>query len=164
MRFYVIRNRIWALYKKAKLSHREAVSAMKRAGKFAQGLLRPDATQRPLMMNFIKRIVVHADRIGIEISRAGLLKQLSLGDAAPSCVKQVDRPIALTTACQFRWRGGEMRLVIGDQSDGEGAPDLTLIAAVVRARAWWGELAAGNVSSIKQIADREHSDVTWLAS
>ena len=56
-----------------------------------------------------------------------------------------------------------MRLVIGDQVGGEGRPDATLIAALVRAHAWWGELCAGNASSIKQIADRERSDERYVA-
>ena len=53
--------------------------------------------------------------------------------------------------------------MIGDQAGGEGRPDATLIAALVRAHAWWRELCSGNASSIKQIADREHSDERYVA-
>ena len=106
---------------------------------------------------------MHADRIVMELSRAGLLRLLSEGSAIPACANRVDRTIVLTTPCQFRRRGGEVRLVIGDQAGGEGRPDLTLIAALVRAHAWWRELCCGNASSIKQIADREHSDERYVA-
>ncbi|MGH9549818.1 MAG: hypothetical protein ACRD3W_10605, partial [Terriglobales bacterium] len=162
--FLCDQTRIWTLIKKVKLSHQEAVSALKRANKLAQDLPRgSDGTQRPLMMDLIERTVVHADRIMIELSRAALLKQLSEGNAVPSVAKQVDRTIVLTTPCQFRRHGGEMRLVIGDNAGGEGTLDLTLIAALARAHAWWRELCAGNESSIKHVADREHTDERYVA-
>jgi hypothetical protein len=102
----------------------EALSALKRATKLAKELLRSDGAQRPLLLDLIKRVVMHEDRIVIELSWLGVLNQLSEGGAVPSCVKPRDRAIVLTTPCQFQRRGGKMRLVIGDQSGGEGTPDL----------------------------------------
>ena len=162
--FLADQNRIWALCKEAKLSHHESVAALKRANQLAQDLRRgSDSSQRPLLLHLIKRIVVRADRIVMELSRVGLLKQLCEGDAAESRAKKDDRTIVLTVPCQFRRRGMEMRLVIGDRSGAEGRPDATLIAALVRAHAWWQELCSGNSRSIKHIADREGSDERYVA-
>jgi hypothetical protein len=102
-----------------------------------------------------------ADRIVMELSRVGLLAQLSEGDPAESRAKKDDRMIVLIVSCQFRRRGGEMRLLIGDQAGREVKPNASLIAAVVRAHAWWKEL--GESSSIKEIADREGSDERYVA-
>jgi hypothetical protein len=99
----------------------------------------------------------------MELSRVRLLKQLSEGVATESRAKEDDRTIVLTTSCQFRRRGMEMRLVIGDRTGGEGRPDATLIAALVRAHAWWRELCSGGTRSIRQIADREQSDERYVA-
>jgi hypothetical protein len=157
-------SRIWALLKKAKLSHQEAVSALKRANKLGQDLQREsDGAGRSLLLNLANKIVMHADRIVIELNRAGLLNQPSEAGAIPSCAKPGDRPIVLTTPCQFRRRGGEMRFVIGDQPGGEGRPDAILIAALVRAHAWWQELCGGKRRSIKELADGEGSDERYVA-
>jgi site-specific DNA recombinase len=160
--FLADQNRIWALCKEAKLSPREAVSALKRAHKPAQALLRgPESAVRPLLLHLVRKIVVCADRIVMELSRVGLLAQLSEGDPAESRAKKDDRMIVLIVSCQFRRRGGEMRLLIGDQAGREVKPNASLIAAVVRAHAWWKEL--GESSSIKEIADREGSDERYVA-
>jgi site-specific DNA recombinase len=56
-----------------------------------------------------------------------------------------------------------MRLVIGDQARAEARSDATLMAALVRAHAWWRELCGGNAKSISQIADHDHSDKRYVA-
>jgi DNA invertase Pin-like site-specific DNA recombinase len=162
--FLIDRNEIWALCKEAKLSHQEAGSALKRTNELAQDLLRgPDRARRRLLLHLVKTIIIHTDRIVMELSRAGLLKQLSESVAIESRAKEDDRTIVLNTSCQFRWRGMEMRLVIGDKSGGEGTPDATLIAALVRAHAWWQELCSGKSRSIKELSDRDGSDERYVA-
>lgn len=162
--FLCDQSRLWALSKEAKLSHQEAVSALKWANKLAQDWLRgPEGAGRPLILHLVKRMVVHANRIVIELSWAGLLRELSEGEAVQSCTKEVDSTIALSIPCQFRRRGMEMRLVIEGQAGGEARPDATLIAALVRAHAWWQELCGGKSRSIKHIADREGSDERYVA-
>jgi hypothetical protein len=52
---------------------------------------------------------------------------------------------------------------LGTNLGAKARPISTLIAALVRAHTWWQELCGGNVSSIKQIADREHSDERYVA-
>ena len=131
--FLADQNRIWALCKQVKLSHDESVAALKRANQLSQDLQRgSDSSQRPFLLHLIKRIVVRADRIVMELR---LVKQPCEGDAAESRAKKDDRTIVLTVPCQFRRRGTEMRLVIGDRSGAEGKPDATLVAALVRAHA-----------------------------
>jgi DNA invertase Pin-like site-specific DNA recombinase len=162
--FLVDQNEIWAFCKEAKLSHQQGVSALKRANQLAQTLLRgPNSAVRSLLLHLVKRIMVHTDRIVMELSRVGLLKQLSEGVAIESRAKDGDRTIVLNTSCQFRRRGMEMRLVIGDKSGGEGRPDATLIAALVRAHAWWQELCSGKSRSIKELSDRDGSDQRYVA-
>jgi len=162
--FLVDQNEIWTLCKEAKLSHQQGVSALKRANQLTQTLLRgPNSAVRSLLLHLVKRIMVHTDRIVMELSRVGLLKQLSEGVAIESRAKGDDRTIVLNTSCQFRRRGMEMRLVIGDRSGGEGRPDATLIAALVRAHAWWQELCSGKSRSIKELADRDRSDERYVA-
>lgn len=162
--FLADQNRIWDLCKEANLSHDESVAALKRANQLAQDLQRgSDGGQRSLLLHLIKRIVVRAGRIVMELSRAGLLKQLCEWDAAELRAKKGDRTVVLTVPCQFRRRGMEMRLVIGNRSGAEGRPDATLIAALVRAHAWWQELYSGDSRSIKHIADREGSDERYVA-
>lgn len=60
-------------------------------------------------------------------------------------------------------RGIEMRLAICGRPGNEYRPDPTLIAAIVKANVWWGELCAGNVRTIKEIAVREKSDERYVA-
>jgi hypothetical protein len=54
----------------------------------------------------------------------------------------------------------EVRLIIGRSV---GGPDTTLVAAIVRAHAWWRALCGGNAKSISQIADRDQSDERYVA-
>jgi site-specific DNA recombinase len=162
--FLADQNRFWSLCKEAELSHQGAGSALKRAHKLAQVLLRrPDDAQRPLLVHLVKQVVVHPDRIMMKLSQVGLLQQVSQRDAAELGTKKDERKIELTVPCQFQRRGMEMRLLIGDQAGGEGTTDATLIAALVRANEWWRELCSGNSSSIRQIADRESSDERYVA-
>jgi site-specific DNA recombinase len=156
-------NRIWTLGKEAKLSNQEAVSALKRVHKFAQTLRRgPDNALRPLLLRIIRRIVLHADRIVMELSPVALMK-ISERDTVQSCARQIGSTIVLTTPCQFRRRGGEMRLVIEGQVGGEGRPDTILITGLVRTNAWWRELCSGEGASIKEIACRQGSDERYVA-
>jgi DNA invertase Pin-like site-specific DNA recombinase len=162
--FLTDQTQIWALLKKSKLPYQDATSGLKRASKLAQDLLRgSEGTQRPLLLCFVKRIEVHADRIVIEVSSARLLKFLSEDSAVLACAKSGDRDIVLATPCQFRRRGTEMRLVIGGQAGGEARPDAILIAALVRAHTWWSELCSGKAHSIEHIAGRENSDARYVA-
>ena len=72
--------------------------------------------------------------------------------------------VVLTSTCRPVRRGIEMRLVIEDQPGiHEYRPDPTLIAAVVKAHIWWGEICAGRVRTIKEIAVRENSDERYVA-
>ncbi|ODS01872.1 hypothetical protein AUC71_02960 [Methyloceanibacter marginalis] len=151
-------SRIWALFKKAKLSHQEAVTGLKRGNELALNLQRqPSDVVRQLLLHLVKQVVVHEDRIATELRVESLLKQL-----AKSGANQAGIMIMLTTPCLFRRRGSEMRLVIGDRYGTEGRPDHTLIAAIVRAHAWWQELCGGKVS-LKKLADRERSDERYVA-
>ncbi len=162
--FLADQSRIWALCKGAKFSHREAVSALKRAHELADAFLRgSDGALRPLLLHLARKIVVYADQIVMELSQVGLLKQPSQGSATELRAQGSDRAIMLTVPCQFRRRGREMRLVIGVQAGGEGRPDATLIAALIRAHAWWQELCGGNAGSIKQIANRARSNERYVA-
>jgi hypothetical protein len=162
--FLCDQSRIWAQCKEAKLSDRQAVSALKRADNIAKTLLRgPNSAERPLLLHLVKRIMVLADRIVTELSRAGLLEQLSEGEAAESRSKKGESTIVLTVPCQFRRRGSEMRLVLGGQAGDEVKSDATLIAALVRAHTWWSELCSGKAHSIKHVADREDSDARYVA-
>lgn len=162
--FLADQNRIWNLCKEAKLPRQEAVSVLKRAQNLAQALLRgPNSAERPLLLHLVKRIVVLADRIVMELSRAGLLEQLSEGEAAESRAKKGESTIVLTVPCQFRRRGVEMRLVLGGQAGDEVRSDATLIAALVRAHTWWSELCSGKAHSIEHIANREGSDARYVA-
>ena len=163
-KFLADQNRIWALCKEVNLSQHKSVAALKCANQLAQDLQRgADSCQGPLLLHLMKRIVMRVDRIVMELSRVGLLKQLCERDAAKSRAKKDDRTIVLTMPCQFRRRGSEMRFVIGEQTGAEGRPDATLIAALVRAHAWWQELCSGKSRSIKEIADREGSDERYVA-
>jgi hypothetical protein len=150
-------NRNWDLCKEANLSPDESVVVLKRANQLAQDLHRgPDGGQRPLLSHLIKSIVVRADRIVMELSRVALLKQLCEGDAAQSRAKKGDRTIVLAVPCQFRRRGREMRLVIGDRSGAGARPDATLIAALVLAvEAVIGEPVSGWVFPVSRGKYRE---------
>jgi DNA invertase Pin-like site-specific DNA recombinase len=159
--FLADQNQIWALCKEAGLSHHEFASAVKRANKLDRDLrAEPNSAVRPFVLAAMKKIVVHPDRIVMELCRVGLLKLLADGDQRERRAEKDERTVVLGIPCQYRRRGSEMRLVIGNQA---GRPDATLISAVVRAHAWWRELCSGNANSIKQIADREHSDERYVA-
>ncbi len=161
-------NRIWTLLSSAKLSNHSALSALRQASKLAHDLAQTDS--RAILLSLIRKVVVHDDRVETEISVTALINQLfqgraagpgEHGDGSPDTSKST---VVLASTCRPVRRGIEMRLVIEDQyGSHEYRPDPTLIAAVVKAHIWWGEICAGRVRTIKEIAVWENSDDRYVA-
>ena len=160
-------SRIWTLLSSANLSNNSALSALRHASKLAQDL--PRFERRTNFLRLFRKVVVYDDRLETELSVTELISQLLQGrrlrtdDHVNRSLELGKNTIVLTSACRPVRRGSEMRLVINGQSRNEYRPDPTLIAAVVKANEWWGELCAGNVRTIKEIAVRENSDERYVA-
>ncbi len=126
-----------------------------RATSVANRLENDQATgRRPLLLQLIARARLEEGALRLELSRAGLLQAIQQ-DGMPTV--QAEGTVSLTAPIQLRRRGVEAKLVIGN-APAAAAPDGTLIAAIVDAHRWLGQLASGDVGSIDQIAVRDKVD------
>ncbi|HXW84128.1 MAG TPA: hypothetical protein VEJ86_06965, partial [Candidatus Binataceae bacterium] len=74
---------------------------------------------------------------------------------APAAIEPARLLITHSVPVQLKRRGAEHKLVIQSEPPAPSAPDPAMLKALVRARRWFRELAAGEVASITAIARRE---------
>jgi DNA invertase Pin-like site-specific DNA recombinase len=114
-------------------------------------------SERRVLRNILHRVTLHADSMHIEIQRLGLDTLVTgnyIPDAAHSALIDVIIPVTL------RHRGVEAKLIIHAAQGNAAAPDGNLIALVAQAHSWFDQLAAGEKSSIQEIARRDKIDAS----
>jgi site-specific DNA recombinase len=118
----------------------------------------------------IARVIVHPERIEVDIDRKALIAALSgertnsraLGDEKrgideeQGINKEGIDVIRLEVQARVKRSGGEMRLVLPPNSQREEQPRTvsSLLKAVARGRQWYEQILAGEVSSQRAIAQR----------
>ena len=105
--------------------------------------------QIQLLRRLLHRVTLHPGSIHIELSRSGLAS-LTLEKNCDSAAHQ-EGLIDLTVPAALKRRGVEAKLIVSARSE-VAAPDESLIALLSKAHRWRGQLAAGEVSSARQIA------------
>src|SRR5262245_51602224 len=105
--------------------------------------------QRQRLSTLLHMITVHADSLRLEISRSGLAGLLVEPDAGTA---EHEELFTLAIPMQLKRRGVEAKLVIQAAGDRSAPPDANLVALIADAHRWINDLAAGRVSSIRDLA------------
>ena len=100
-----------------------------------------------MLGTFLERVQLASDRVRVTLSLPLL--------AAPTAIEPARLLMTYTVPVQMKRRGAELKLVIQSEAQAPSAPDPAMLKALVRARRWFRELAAGEVASITAIACRE---------
>ncbi|VAV91971.1 Site-specific recombinases, DNA invertase Pin homologs, partial [hydrothermal vent metagenome] len=124
---------------------------------FSKSLLQAEfAEQHLILQRIIKRIDFSKNKITISILQLEFLEQISfnldqLHDVVSGSVFEVNLPV------QLKRRGVETKLIIGGETQiCHQYPNL--IQAIARAHLWFGQLILRQVSSVREIAERENLD------
>ncbi len=98
-------------------------------------------TKRSDLAKLIQRIVVHADRLEIELKTDAIAKRLGVKSTDPAT-----NDITHIVRCRIKRSGLAMRLIddSGALSNKADVPDW-LVGLLARAHRWWGELAEGEI-------------------
>jgi site-specific DNA recombinase len=116
---------------------------------------------KDFLTRVVARVVVHDDQLVVAVSKEKL-RAVLVGDR-PESINVADEthhslgdPIRLEVRAQLRRHGGEMRLVVPADSDGQVTPPpvSSLLKAVARGRQWHEWIVNGEVSSQRSIATR----------
>jgi hypothetical protein len=122
--------------------------------------LSASAAGKSLIRSIVRSVVVHPDRIKVEVSKQklrGLLKgNLHASSKLPDPMKQTsDGVICLGIEARVKRCGGETRLVLPPDSPGQSRqPVSSLLKAMTRGRQWYEWILAGRVSSQRAIAQK----------
>jgi site-specific DNA recombinase len=121
------------------------------------------AVVRDLVRKVVRRVVVHPDRIEVAVGKRELRAAL-LGEPERQGQNTSD-VIRLEVNARLKRCGGEMRLVVGNKSEGEppAQPVASLLKALARGREWCDWLIAGEVSGPASIAKRLDLDVRYVS-
>jgi DNA invertase Pin-like site-specific DNA recombinase len=116
----------------------------------------PTDAQRRLLHQLLYRVALHPDSIRIALKRSGLGTAI-LGETPESAV-QPQELIHLTAPVLLRRRGIEAKLIVSSARDEVAMPHADLIALLIRAHRWFGQLARGELRSARAIARRDKYD------
>jgi site-specific DNA recombinase len=126
---------------------------MARAGKAAE------AIDKEFLTKVVRRVVVHPDRLELEISKYKLRAELT-GQVDQTVTDEMEQPsgdrVRLEVKAHLRRHGGEMRLVVPPDDPGHvtPAPVSSLLKAIARGRQWYEWILNGEVSSKRAIANQ----------
>ena len=113
----------------------------------------------------VKRIVVHYDRIEIEISKAALRQAvLSVPDDPEHLNTNADEAVVIEAAAQLKRCGGEVRLVLPPDSHGANLHEVpSLIRAISRAHDWLDRILRGQAVNQRSIAKQTGLDERYIS-
>jgi site-specific DNA recombinase len=109
------------------------------------------------LARIIKRIVIHPDRLDLELSTVGIADMLGITPAP-------DGPQALVHSATVRLTrtGHVVRLVQCNGLPAVKAADPVVVRLLLKARRWWAELAKGEIR-IAALSERENISPTYIA-
>ena len=118
-----------------------------------------------LLGSTVKRVIVHNDRIEIEIIRSPL-RQTVLGvpDDPELPINNPDEVVVIETAAQLKRCGGDMRLVLPPDSPGAKPHAVpSLIRAMSRAHDWVERILRGEAVNQRSIAKETGLDERYIS-
>jgi site-specific DNA recombinase len=123
------------------------------AGRQYEQLRSDPSSVRSFVRRVVQRIVVHSDKIEVEVSKSELLAVLSGSPGTTSSPKSSDI-LRLALEARIRRYGSEMCLVVPPHLPGQIPvnPTPSLLKAVARARQWYEWVIAGKVWGGRSIA------------
>jgi site-specific DNA recombinase len=103
----------------------------------------------------VRRVVVHPDRIEVEVSQRELRAVLAGDPRGASCHSSCE-VVRLALEARIKRCGGEIRLVVPPDLAGQvpAHPVTSLLRALARGRQWYEWVVAGEVSGRRSIARR----------
>jgi hypothetical protein len=119
------------------------------------------AVVQDFVRKVVRRVVVHTDKIEVEVGKQDLDAALT-GELHPSSSRPVTQElgssdvIRLEIEARVKRCGGEMRLVLPPDRRGQGQTNLisSLLKALARAHQWYEWIVTGEVSGRRAIAQR----------
>jgi hypothetical protein len=121
------------------------------------------AAVKDFVRKVVQRVVVHPDRIEVEVVKQKLRDILTTGSHASSSRSATHQPeqassdvISFNIEARVKRCGGEMRLVFPPDHPGQrpSLPAPSLLKALARGRQWYEWIVAGEVSGRRSIAQK----------
>jgi hypothetical protein len=116
----------------------------------------------------VQRVVVHSDRIEVEVGKQKLRDTLTADPHASSARAAAHQPeqassdvICFNIEARVKRCGGEMRLVFPPDHPGQ-APASSLLKALARGRQWYEWIVAEEVSGRRSIAEKLGLDERYV--
>ena len=118
-----------------------------------------------ILQSTVRRIVVHNDRIVIEISKAALRQAvLGVSDDPEHPINNTEEVVTIETAGQLKRCGGDMRLVLPPDSHGANPHEVpSLIRAISRAHDWVDRILRGQAVNQRSIAKQTGLDERYIS-
>jgi len=113
----------------------------------------PDDARCQVLHQILHRVTLHPGSIHIKLRRSGL-ESAVLG-RSPGGPDQPQELIDLTAPIFLKRRGVETKLIMHRGQERAAEPDPELIALIVRAHRWVGQLIRGEIQSARAIAWRD---------
>jgi DNA invertase Pin-like site-specific DNA recombinase len=141
-------------------THRILAAASKQFEELSSG---SPAVVQDFVRKVVRRVVVHPDRIEIEVGKHELCAALTAEPHAPSLqpTTQELEPISgdvirLAIEARVKRCGGEMRLVLPPDRLGQQSshPASSLLKALARGRTWYEWILAGEVAGTRALAQK----------
>jgi hypothetical protein len=145
------------------LSHASAEQiqlALDRAARLSKTLSQGSPGERTkLTVDLIERVVIEGSAVSIALWKRPLVVTGGAPEASPHETILLSAPVA------FRRRGVETKLVLAAAVEVQrpGRVDNALVKAVARGRLWFEQLAAGEMTSLEAIADRERVSARYVS-
>jgi hypothetical protein len=153
---------------------RATAAAARRLG---QDLLTAHPIDRKnLLQQFVHRIEMHPDRLALSIDQTKLVRRiggnqvgllhLASTEAAETsdeasgalAINSANHIVTIDLSHQMKRRGVEAKIILGESGSRAPHHDQGLIALIANAHRWLDALTKGKVSSITDLAAREHID------
>jgi site-specific DNA recombinase len=129
------------------------------------------AVVKDFVRKVVQRVVVHPDRIEVEVGKQKLHDTLTADRHASSVPAATHRPeqgssdvIRFNIGTRVKRCGGEMRLVFPPDHPGQAPslPTSSLLKALARGRQWYEWIVAGEVSGRRSIAEKLRLDERYV--
>jgi site-specific DNA recombinase len=118
-----------------------------------------------LLQATVKRIVVHSDRIEIEVNKPALSRTvLGVSDDQALPGNNVDDLVTIEATAKLKRCGGEVRLVLPPDSPGANSREVpSLIRAISRAHDWVDRILRGEAVNQRSIAKETGLDERYVS-
>ena len=118
-----------------------------------------------VLPSIVKRVIVHNDRIEIEIIRSALRQNVLGASEDPELlINNSDEVVTIETAAQLKRCGGEVRLVLPPDSPGAQSHAVpSLVRAISRAHDWVDRIMRGEAVNQRSIAKETGLDERYIS-